>query len=123
MAKSTVAPMGDENAPEGPTPRSVQIASRGIRTADDAANFQSALLGDVMTGSVTEKRSNAACNAMGKLLKIVDMKHRYGGDSRENNKPLQLADPDDASRAGIEAKKAKLKAELAQLEASGETAN
>ena len=120
MATSEKPAVGDKETAGGPPPRSVQIASRGIRTAEDGANFQAALIGDIMTGDVKEKAANAACNAMGKLLKIVDMQHRYSNAPGEPPKPLILADPNDTSRAGIEAKKAKLKAELAELDARGQ---
>lgn len=122
MADGKDATLGDKATPGGPPPRSVQIASRGIRTADDGANFQAALIGDIMTGDVKEKTANAACNAMGKLLKIVDMQQRYSNTPGEQPKPLILADPNDTSRAGVEAKRAKLRAELAELDASGQGA-
>ena len=115
MAPGKDAAVGDKNGPGEPPPRSTQIASRGIRTADDAANFQAALLGDIMTGAVQVKVANSACNAMGKLLKIVDMKHRYAGEG-DSAKTLKLADPTDERRA-VTQRRQDLERELAELTA------
>lgn len=117
MATGTTAAVADPPAGDGETPRSTRIASRGIRTADDAANFQAALLGDIMTGLVQVKVANSACNAMGKLLKIVDMKHRYGGEPGSDPKPLKLADPADGERAAVEDRRKELMREVAELDA------
>lgn len=108
----TQSPQG---APEGETPRSVRLAADGILTADHAANFLSALIGDTMTGAVREKTANSACNAMGKLLKTVDMQHRYGG---EDKRPLKLADPCAGRPSALDARRAELLKELAALESS-----
>jgi hypothetical protein len=52
----------------------------------------SALIGDVLTGAVTPQVCNAAVNAGGKLLKIVDMQHRYGVANLEGQKDLRLCE-------------------------------
>ena len=36
------------------------------------------LMADLIEGKVSPQIGNAVCNAGGKLLKIVDMQHRYG---------------------------------------------
>lgn len=106
-----------------PIPRSVQIASRGIRTDVDAANFFSALTSDIMTEGVKVKTANAACNAMGKLLKIVDMRQRYGnGEQSSHDKPvLRLADPDDESREHDDRRRMLLE-ELARIDSLAKSA-
>ncbi len=38
----------------------------------------SALMSDVIEGAVAAQVANAACNAGGKLLKVVEMQHKYG---------------------------------------------
>jgi hypothetical protein len=38
----------------------------------------SALMSDLIEGKVTPSIGNAACNAGGKLLKVVEMQYRYG---------------------------------------------
>lgn len=62
---------------EGP-PQSLDIAKKGIKTGRDFANFMSALMSDLIEGKITPGIGNAACNAGGKLLKVVEMQMRYG---------------------------------------------
>jgi hypothetical protein len=38
----------------------------------------SALMSDIICGRVTPEVGNAACNAGGKLLKVVEMQYKYG---------------------------------------------
>ena len=75
-------------------PRALEISERGIRTGADFANVMSALMGDLIAGRVTPQVGNATCNVGGKLLKIVEMQHRYGttGDNGTSPKTLMLAD-------------------------------
>ena len=67
-------------------PRSLDIASRGIRTGHDFASFMSALMSDLIEGRVTPNIGNAACNAGGKLLKVVEMQYRYGTTGKDGVK-------------------------------------
>lgn len=89
-------PHGPSLAPT-PAPRSVEIASSGIRTAHDAASFLSAIIGDVMTEAVPVRIANCGINAMGKLLKVAELQQRYG--KVEGNQPadLQLVGPQAAT--------------------------
>lgn len=88
--KSEVAPASGEEADRGQTPRSVQIASEGIRNSAQAKGFLSALISDVMTESVSPKKANTACNAMGKLIKVADLERQHGqGGASE---PFNLVD-------------------------------
>lgn len=75
-------------------PRALAISEKGIRTGADFANVMSALMGDLIAGRVTPQVGNATCNVGGKLLKIVEMQHRYGttGDSGMTPKTIMLAD-------------------------------
>lgn len=41
----------------------------------------SALMSDLVCGAITPEIGNATCNAGGKLLKIVEMQHKYGRQS------------------------------------------
>ena len=59
-------------------PRSLPLADRGIKTAEDFANVFSALVGDILAGRITASIGNAACNAGGKLLKVNEMQQKYG---------------------------------------------
>lgn len=79
----------DAQAPQ--TARSLHIAERGIRTGCDFANLMSTLMSDIIAGRVTPQVGNAACNAGGKLLKIVEMQHQYGTPAAGGGKELLLA--------------------------------
>ncbi len=52
-----------------------------VRTAADFASLMSSLMGDIISGRITPDVGNAACNAGGKLLKIVEMQYKYGTQS------------------------------------------
>ena len=114
MEEGKVTAVGVEEVPCGETPRSAKIASRGISTADDAASFLSAGIGDVMTGKVKERTFNSACNAMGKLLKVHDMKMKHQ-DRVKSDSPLVLAEPSDSERTRKELRRQELERELAAL--------
>lgn len=83
--------------------RSGAIAKRGIRTGEDFANFMSALMSDVIDGSVSPVVSNAAVNAAGKLLKVVEMQYRYRMDPATRGGSLVLAPGDKRRDSEIEA--------------------
>jgi hypothetical protein len=60
------------------TPKSLQFAQVGIRTGQDFANTMSALMSDLLEGKISPQVGNAVCNVGGKLLKVVEMQHKYG---------------------------------------------
>ena len=70
--------------------RSTTIASAGVHTGEDFANLMSALMSDVIEGRVSPGIANAACNAGGKLLKVVEMQYRYGGQTKPTAVPSLL---------------------------------
>jgi hypothetical protein len=51
----------------------------------------SALMSDVIDGSINPNVANATVNAGGKLLKVVEMQYRYGTPAHERPKVLTLA--------------------------------
>jgi hypothetical protein len=59
-------------------PKSLAIAAKGIDTGVQFARFMSALMTDLIEGRVSPGIGNAACNAGGKLLKVVELQHKYG---------------------------------------------
>ena len=59
-------------------PTCLEIADKGINTGKDFAKFMSCLMTDLIKGTVTAGVGNATCNAGGKLLKVVEMQHRFG---------------------------------------------
>lgn len=51
----------------------------------------SALMVDLIQGKVSHSIGNAACNAGGKLLKVVELQHKYGSPGPgHKNKILDL---------------------------------
>ena len=75
---------GGKKSPNG-TPESVEIAGKGVKTSKDFARVMSALMGDVLSGTVDPRTANAVCNAGGKLLKMVEMQHKYGRKPSESD--------------------------------------
>lgn len=81
-----------------------QISGRSIETASDVVEHMSAVINDLEDGLLQPQIGNAVCNAMSKLLKVVDMQYRYGlnGRSRlllvesngERQKTVQKESPD-----------------------------
>ena len=59
-------------------PSSLKYAEKGIHTSHDFANFMSSLMSDLIEGKIAPQIGNAACNAGGKLLKVVEMQYKYG---------------------------------------------
>lgn len=70
-------------------PRSLVLAERGVKTGADFANMMSALMSDIIAERISPVTANAACNAGGKLLKVVEMQYKYGG--KEQDRVLTLA--------------------------------
>jgi len=76
-------------------PKSLAIAETGITTAQQFAGLMSALMTDLLNGSVTPGIGNATCNAGGKLLKMVELNQKYGQAQVENGlKNMQLVTAD-----------------------------
>jgi hypothetical protein len=71
-------------------PRSLAISESGITTGKEFAQLMSALMSDLIAGRVTPSVGNAAVNAGGKLLTVVDMQYRYGSPEGGTNKILKL---------------------------------
>ena len=77
---------------EGTGPGSLVIASKGINTSKDFANLMCSLMTDVIAGSINPVIVNAACNAGGKLLKVIELEHKFGIPQTNGSKQLALAD-------------------------------
>ena len=79
MAEGIETPVSASPKDDGSTtPTCLAQAELGIKTGRDFAQFMSSLMSDLIKGTVTPGVGNAACNAGGKLLKVVEMQHRYG---------------------------------------------
>ena len=72
-------------------PRSLATSEKGIKTGEDFATFMSSLISDIIARRVTPDISNAACNAGGKLLKVVEMQYKYGNPAEQSGAVLMLA--------------------------------
>lgn len=76
--------------------RSVAIAEAGVSTGAEFASLMSALIADIAADRIDPRTANSICNAGGKLLKIVELQHKYAGPAakRASQRPdLLLADP------------------------------
>ena len=58
--------------------KSRPIALSGLNSVDRISAFMSALVSDMMTGYVPAKVGNSVVNATGKILKGLELKHRWG---------------------------------------------
>lgn len=88
----TVGDKEDGAKPAAIGSSAVSIAGLGVHTGEDFAKLMSALMSDVIMGTVTPDIANAACNAGGKLLKVVEMQYKYGSKAEERaTRPFLLA--------------------------------
>ena len=101
-------------APQEP-PRSVAIASSGIRTDQQAGEFLSALIGDLMTQAIPVRIGTASINALGKMLKLVELRQKYGDPEKARSLELVASSREES----IKARRQSLLAQLADLDASG----
>lgn len=69
----------------GSTSRALAIARDGIKTGKQFAATMSALMTDILEGSVSPEIGNAVCNAGGKMLKVVEMEYKYGTKTARNS--------------------------------------
>jgi hypothetical protein len=67
------------------------IAEGGVKSSGDFRNLMSALMTDVIRGSISPEVTNAACNAGGKLLKMVELEYKYMTEPDRRNRDLDVA--------------------------------
>lgn len=60
------------------TPASAKLADDGIVTGADFSRVMAALLADTIAGRIEPQRANASCNVAGKLIRMVELQHKYG---------------------------------------------
>lgn len=85
------AQAGAQSRERNEIPRSLQIADGGINTSLDFRNFMSAIMSDVISGRLTPNMTNAACNAGGKLLKMVELEQKYATNPERPRRVLTVA--------------------------------
>jgi hypothetical protein len=66
-----------------PQPSSLDVSRKGVRTGHDFANLMSNVMSDLIDGTMEPQVAHAVCNAGGKLLKVVEMQHKYGSKRSE----------------------------------------
>jgi hypothetical protein len=91
MAEKRIKPLSPSSTPSvAKVPRSLEIARKGINTDRDFSSLMSAIMSDLIDGAVTPSVGNATVNAGGKLLKVVEMRLKYGTQHGDNEKLLRL---------------------------------
>ena len=76
---------------ESSKPRCLEIAKSGIATGSQFAGFMSALMSDLIEGTISPQVGQAAVNAGGKLLKVVEMQYKHGRPTQGSaEKPRDL---------------------------------
>lgn len=90
-------------------PRSVAVASGGIRTTRDAGNVLSAIVTDVLSGDLQPKIANVAVSAIGKMVAVKELALKHGGEAGT----VTLAD--DAPVDAKSRRRLELQEELARL--------
>lgn len=102
-------------------PRCLAVAKEGIQTTHQLARYLSALMSDVVEGNIPPTVANAGVNAAGKLLKTVELQHKYGTPSGNGKKMLDLCvntEQPQINNDGRTAKIADLERQLADLKNS-----
>lgn len=72
---STESPVAAEAQP---VPKCAAIAEAGITNSQQTIAYLSALIADASSGRVTTGLVHGTCNAVGKMLRVVEMEVRYG---------------------------------------------
>lgn len=79
--------------PEDQFPNCLAISERGIRTAQDFAQFMSAMMGDVIAGRLSTAKAAATARGGSALLKVIEMQYKYGSETDQPGKrTLRLID-------------------------------
>ena len=79
--------------PQEFVPNCLAISERGIRTAQDFAQFMSAIMGDVIAGRLANGKAAAATRSGVALLKVIEMQYKYGSETEQPGKrTLRLID-------------------------------
>lgn len=74
-------------------PTCVALANNGINTAADFLRMMTALMADTVTGRVQPQTANATCNVAGKIIRMVEMQHKYGRQIEGSNERLLALTP------------------------------
>jgi hypothetical protein len=87
-ANSQTGKQRDKKTSALPDARCLEVAERGVRDIADFSEMMSAMMSDVVMGSISPQVANAAINAGGKLLKAAEMQLKYGEQKRQTSMAL-----------------------------------
>lgn len=59
-------------------PTCAALAANGISTGADFLRMMTALMADTVMGRVQPQTANATCNVAGKIIRMVELQHKYG---------------------------------------------
>lgn len=76
--KGGVTHQGGENLAQAEEPKSVKIARMGVKDDEDIMLLYSTLVGDVMTGQVSQRTASVVVRAVSSMVRLQEMRHRYG---------------------------------------------
>lgn len=77
----------------GDFPNCLAIAERGVRTAQDFAQFMGLMMGDVISGRLSALKASTATRSGCAMLKVIEMQYRYGSETENpGKKTLRLID-------------------------------
>lgn len=88
MAKKAPSATKSGEASAKKPPRCLEIARGGITTGFQYNSLMSAMMSDLIEGSIAPQIGNAVCNAGGKLLKAVELQLKYGKQQSDGSSPL-----------------------------------
>ncbi len=70
--------------------KALRVTSQGVDTARKYATAMSYLMDDLLSGKVTPDIGNAVCNAGGKMMRAVEMQHKYGEQGEDGHRDVSL---------------------------------
>jgi len=82
------------------TTRSLAIAKGGLRSGFDTINLLTATITDVLEEEITTNQANVVVNAVGKVLKVVELQQKFGkskADGRDRDLVLGALSPSSTS--------------------------
>lgn len=92
MAKNIAETDAPGNPVEGEA-RALSIARSGVNTSADFVNLMNGITFDVLNGTLSPKRANAAVAPQRANLKMVEMQLKHGKQAGAGRRELLLVDP------------------------------
>lgn len=90
---NALVPSGKRDAkvnPSASSGKSRELARNGVATGAEFSDLMSALMSDLLQEKVTPGVANAVCNAGGKMLRLVELRYKYGRPSQRTQGELLL---------------------------------